>query len=264
MRRNGIATLLSGTALSASVLLILVGCSLLPQQSSGSSRVDDEDDDDDKDTSESVELSARDLDDFFDVDDAPSAFDLTLDYSSTDSADRVDEVEGYWDDVSGSENDCFDSYAASFLVGDDDDGDEYVALAANETDSASSYASIDGRVFDDEDAAADYFDTVREAAETCSDAGGYELFDDEGETIWQVSGVSAEDADGLDLPDGVSAIYQEEDVDRDYAEGYRVIMLQRGNVVIGITIQPAEDDNFSFDDGDELAEMIAEQLADLE
>ena len=259
MRRNGIATLLGGTALSASLLLILAGCSLLPQLPNNSSG---DDDDDDEETSEVSDFKARDLEDLFDPDDAPSGFAFDLDYSTEDISDWADEVEGYWDDSNGSEADCFDSYAASFILGGGDDG-EHVHIALNDSPSGSDFASVDARVFDDADAAEDYFDVVSDAADDCSDADGYQLVNDDDEVTWEVSGVSVDDADDLDLPDGVNAIIQEEDVDADFAEAYRVIMLQRGNVIIAVTVEPFGGD-YDEGDGDELAELIAEQLADLD
>ena len=241
-------------------LFLLAGCSLLPQLSNDSSR-----DDDDEESSESVELSARDLDGFFDADDAPAAFRIDLAYEKIDGSDWVDEVEGYWDDAEGSEDDCFESYSASYLIGGkDDDENDHVKIAVNDSESDYSYVSVDGRVFGDADAAGDYLDAVEDAAADCDDAGGYLLYSEDGEAIWEVTGASVEEADDLDLPEGVRGIIQEEDVEPDFAQSYRVIMLQRGNVVVAVTVQPSGDGEFDEDDGDKLAELVAEKLGDLD
>ena len=252
MRRHGITS-----ALLLCAALLLSACSLLPQQGGSPSR-DDRDDEDE--TSETVEFSARDLEELFDADDAPSDLDIDMDFSTTDGDDWADEIAGYWDNSEGSEIDCFDSYAASFLLGGSDD-DEHAKIALS--GSASDYLSVDARVFPDSDDAEDYFDVVEDASEKCSDAGGYELFS-EGELIWSIAGVDVFDADELDLPEGVSGIIQQEDVAPDFADSYRVIMLQRANVIVAITVQPAMDGEFDPGDGDELAELIAENLADFD
>ena len=263
MRRNGIAALLSGTALSASVLVLLVGCSLLPSLPDEATLNDD--DDDREDSSEVVGLSADDLEDLLDSVDVPSAFDFDVDFDTIDSDDRVSEIEDYWGD-SGVGDDCYDSYAASYIVGDDNDDDEFADLASQESDDGDelySYASIDARAFADPDDAADFLDVVRDAAEECSDGGGYQLVDELEEVVWEVTRVDIDDVD-FDLPDGVDALYQEEIVDADFADSYRVTFLQYGNVVVALTIQPSPESSFDLDDGDELAEALAEALTDLD
>jgi len=261
MRRNRIAALLSGTALSASILVLLVGCSLLPQPSNNPSRDDDRDDDE---SSELAEITTDDLEDLLDSVDVPSAFDLDVDFGTRDSDEKITDIEDYWGDA-GVGDDCYDSYAASYLVGDDNDDDEYADLGSQESDPSDemySYASVDARVFSDPDDAADFLDLVRDAAEKCSDEGGYQLVDDEDEVIWEVTRVDTDDAD-LDLPDGVEALYQEEIVDADFAKGYRVTFLQYGNIVLAVTVQTSPESDFDMDDGDELSEELAEALVDL-
>jgi hypothetical protein len=255
MRRFGIHS-----ALVVGSVFLLAGCSLLPQIPNSSSR----DDDDEEETSEEVELSARDLEDLFDPDDAPGAFRLDMVYETIDGPDWAEEVETYWSDSEGSEQDCLDSYSASYLVGADHSDDEHVKIAVNDSESDYSYVSVDGRVFADADSAADYFDLVEEAAADCDDAGGYSLYSEDGEEIWIVTGASTDEADDLDLPDGVRGLIQEEQVEPDFAESYRVILLQRGNVVVAVTVQPAGDGEFDQDDGDKLAELVAESLGDLD
>lgn len=252
MRRHGIPSLfLVGTA------LLLGGCSLLPLPFTGGPQGDGG-------SSDGLEISPRDLDDLFDPDDAPRSLDIEMDFSSSSGEEWADEIDGYWDDSEGSNDDCYDSYVASFLLGGaDDDEDKHVTIAMNNSESDYDYLSVDARVFADAAAAQDFFGVVADASEECDDAGGYEL-SSEGTVIWEVSGVDAYEADELDLPDGVAGFIQEEDVDRDFADSYRVIMLQRANVIVSITVQPADDGGFEADDGDELAELVAEQLAELD
>lgn len=230
-------------------MVLLAGCSLLPQDADQSTRTG--------------RFEARDLDGFFDEDAAPSAITLDLSFSTIGGKARVNEVEGFWSDGQASDDACFDSYAASFLIGGKHaDDDEFVYIAVSDSADPSSYVSIDGRVFADTASAVEFFTIVSDAADTCSDAGGYDLFANEAQ-VWGASDVSVNVADDLELPNDIRAIYQQEIVDDKFADGYRVYMLQRDNLIVAITVQAGLEGDFDFDDGDELVEVIAEALSGL-
>jgi hypothetical protein len=241
MRRLGIHPVL----LFCSALL-LAGCSLVAAD----------------DPTRTGRFEARDLDGFFSVDSTPSDVKLDLSFSTIPGNARLNEVEGMWDDGQPASDACFDSFAASFLVSDDGADDDFAYIAVGKLKDPSSYASVDGRVFASTAAAAGFFETVRDAAEACSAAGGYELFTDD-EQVWASDGVTVGDAATLDLPAGVGAIVQEEQVEPEFASGYRVYMLQRDNLVVGVTVQVGLEGAFDFADGDALVESIGAALGGL-
>lgn len=240
------SSLLRNSALALVVVGALAGCSLVPSD----------------DPTRTGRFEARDLNGFFTVDSTPSDLKIDLNFSTVAGNARLNEVTGMWGDGQPAGDACFDSFAASFLVSDDGAKDDFAYIAIGRLKDPSSYVSVDGRVFANTANAAGFFDTVRDAAESCSAAGGYELFSD-GEQVWGSDGVTVTDAATLDLPAGVSAIVQEEAVDSAFAEGYRVYMLQRDNLVVAVTVQVGHEGAFDFSDGDRLVEAVASALGGL-
>jgi len=106
-------------------------------------------------------------------------------------------------------------------------------------------------------------DAIDGAAAACNAAGGYELYQAEGVVGWAVTAVSVGRADQLALPEDVTALEQEETVAPGYAVGYRVTMLQFDNAVVAVTAQLHTTSTFTFDQVDDLAEIVGERLAKL-
>lgn len=170
-------------------------------------------------------------------------------------------IESFWSESDGTPEGCFDTYSVSYLGGESGENDEWADIAGYYPDDGGAI-NVSGRSFDSADAASTYLASVEESAATCNDAGGYQLFDGEGHVGWDVTGVTVEPVT-LDLPDGVTAVNQEETLADGFAVGYRVTLLQYRNVVVAVMAQQLEASEFTFDQVDKLAETVAGRLAAL-
>ena len=189
------------------------------------------------------------------------SFDLTFTQQPIEAREGV--VESFWTESDGSPEECYPSYAASFLAGESSgDSDQFADIAGHYPEDGGAI-NVFGRIFDSEDAASGYLDDLGAKAEACSDVGGYQLSDGEDGVGWSVTGVTVEPADGLELPDGVTAVYQEELLAAGFAKRYRVTLLQYSNVVVAVMAQQLDASVFDFDQVDELAESVAERLVRL-
>jgi hypothetical protein len=114
---------------------------------------------------------------------------------------------------------------------------------------------VNGRIFDDADAAAGFLGFVAEAASGCPD--GYTL-SDSGEVTWEVTGFDQGTFAGA--PDGVDSLTSEEVVETEGA-GLRATFLQRGNAVISFYAESYEDGTFVLDDVDTVIAAVAGRFA---
>jgi len=188
------------------------------------------------------------------------SFDLTFTKQPIALQDGV--IESFWSESDGTPEDCFDSYSVSYLGGESGEDDEFADIAGYYPEDGGAI-NVSGRTFASEDAASTYLADVGTSAATCTDAGGYQLYDGEGSIGWDVTEVTVEPASALELPDGVTAVYQEEKLAEGFALGYRVTLLQYRNVVVSVMAQQLEASEFTIDQVDELAETVAGRLARL-
>jgi hypothetical protein len=176
---------------------------------------------------------------------------------------RNSTIESFWSESEGTPEECYPAYAASYLAGESSgDSDELADIAGFYPD-AGGAINVFGRSFDSEGAASSFLDGLTDVAAECTDAGGYQLSDGAGGLGWDATAVSIESAADLSLPGGVTAAYQVEAVDAQYAALYRVTYLQFENVVVAVMAQQLEASVFTADQLDELAESVAERLARL-
>lgn len=193
-----------------------------------------------------------------DLDLTPS-FDLT--FTEQPIALQDSTIESFWSESDGTPEDCFATYSVSYLGGEAGEDDAFADIAGYYPDDGGAI-NVSGRSFVSADAASSYLADLGESAQTCTDAGGYQLYDGEGHVGWDVTAVTV-DATNLDLPDGVTAVYQEEQLAEGFAVGYRVTLLQYKNVIVSVMAQQLEASDFTFDQIDELAETVAGRLARL-
>jgi len=187
------------------------------------------------------------------------SFDLTFTKQPIALQDGV--IESFWSESDGTPEDCYATYSVSYLGGESGDDDEFADIAGYYPDDGGAI-NVSGRAFGSEEAASTYLADLGDSAATCTDAGGYQLFDGEGHVGWEVTAVTVEDAP-IEVPDGVDAVYQEEQLGDGFAVGYRVTLLQYKNVIVSVMAQQLEASEFTFDQIDELAETVAGRLAAL-
>lgn len=172
-----------------------------------------------------------------------------------------------WEASGGSPAECLTTYFASFLLvpteAEAGPDDEFADMAGYYPDGEGGI-NVAARSFESEDAARDFLDTVPVGAADCNAAGGYELYSGEGMVGWGVTAVSTGVPAGFTVPDGVTALEQDETVTEDFATGYRLTLLQFDNAIVAVTAQLHTTSTFTFDQVDELSQVVAERLAQLD
>jgi len=171
-------------------------------------------------------------------------------------------ISSSWTESGGTPKQCRASYSSSSLSSDSSgENDSFADIAGYYPDDGGAI-NVSGRAFSTESAASGFLDGLGAEASACTDAGGYQLSDGAEGIGWNATAVSVETAD-LTVPDGVTAVYQQETLDPQYASLYRVTFLRYQNVVVAIMAQQLAASTFTADQLDELAESVAERLARL-
>ena len=189
------------------------------------------------------------------------SFDLT--FYSQPIALHNELIDASWTESQGTPEECRASYSSSSLSSTSSgENDTFSDIAGYYPDEGGAI-NVFGRAFADEGAASSFIDGLSAEATECTDAGGYQLSDGADGIGWDATAVTVEPASDLDLPDGVTAFYQEESLDPQYAAFYRVTFLRYENVVIAVMAQQLAASTFTPEQLDELAETVAERLARL-
>jgi hypothetical protein len=190
----------------------------------------------------------------------------TLDFDPSEitgtAADDSTTMTGYWEQSEGEPQECFPIFGTSYLLAGTEDAaggdDPTMELAAyHETgDDALGLVIVNGRVFDDTAAAAEFLASIEEFASAC---GGYTLTDGAGEVQWAVNGFELGTFSGA--PEGVATVTNQEQVEGDRSPEQRTTFLQRGNAVISFFAETYEGGTFSVDDVDEVVGAVADRFA---
>jgi hypothetical protein len=179
------------------------------------------------------------------------------------AADDSEAISGFWEESGGAPADCYPIFAATYLLegsesgaGGDDDTME-LGVFTEPADDDYGLVIVNGRIFDDADAAAGFLDFVGEAASGCPE--GYTLTED-GNVRWEVTGFDQGTFAGA--PDGVASLTSEEVVVTEGAS-LRATFLQRGNAVIAFYAETYDGGTFVLDDVDPVIGTVAGRLAAL-
>lgn len=180
---------------------------------------------------------------------------------------KAGSIQSFWDESGGDPIECLETYFASYLmvpaeveVAPEDEFGDIAGYYPGENGAI----NVAGRSFESEDAARAFLATVPAGAAACTAAGGYELYQGDGVVGWGVTAVATGTPSAFTVPDGVTALEQEETVVEDYALRYRVTFLQFDNAVVAVTAQLHTTSTFTFDQVDELSGLVAERLAKLD
>lgn len=254
MRRHR-ATRVAASALTLLLGFSLAGCfvplrSLFPSQPSATPT-----------SAAALRVHSGDLQDLILDRDSPDGARFREDFFRSSFDEATDYATETWATNGGSPQECYDSYASSFLVSPDQDeaARPFINIGEFVYDyEVEGLLISSGRLFDDEDSALAFLDFVRSASAACE--LGYELSALEG-SGWVVERVEAIDATNLDLPDGATIVHHLESPDSTYAIQYRDTLVQYLNAVVVITCEVHAESPFDFDDCDALAETVAERLA---
>lgn len=165
-------------------------------------------------------------------------------------------------DGGGVPTNCEASFAATYLLvpgGDDDD--DFVRIGAFDyVYEVEGEIGVTARVFDEADDAALFLETIADTVAECP--FGYEL--SSLDPPWRLERITTSDADGLRLPDGVTALYHEEVGTESLDVLHRNTFLVYANVAIAVSCEVRAGSPFDYDDCDTVAEQIAEQLVELQ
>jgi hypothetical protein len=179
------------------------------------------------------------------------------------AADDSEAISGFWEESGGAPAECYPIFASTYLLDDSlsgaggDDDTMELGVFTEPADDDFGLVIVNGRIFDDADAAAGFLEFVADAASGCPD--GYTLTED-GTLRWEVTGFDQGTFAGA--PGGVESLTSEEQVVTEGA-GLRATFLQRGNAVISFYAETYEGGTFTLDDVDPVIAAVAGRFAAL-
>ncbi len=189
----------------------------------------------------------------------------TLDFEpsevTTTAADDSESISGFWEESAGAPAECYPVFATSYLIDGSESGtggdDETMELAVFREPGEDDFGLVivNGRIFDSEDAAAGFLDSVAEFTSECPD--GYTLTDGD-EVRWEVTGFDS--GTFADAPDEIATLTNDEVVVTEGA-GLRTTFLQRGNAVIVFYAETYAGGTFALDDVDPVITALAGRFA---
>ncbi len=168
-----------------------------------------------------------------------------------------------WEHAGGHPAECLPIFGTSYLLDGTEGGaggdDPTMELAVYREPAAGArgLVIVNGRIFDDEAAAAGFLASVAEFAGSC--ASGYSLKDEAGEVVWSVDGFRLGTFEGA--PDGVATLSSQELIEADASPEQRTTFIQRGNAVLAFFAETYEGGTFSVGDVDEVIGAVAERFA---
>lgn len=172
-------------------------------------------------------------------------------------------VTGRWEHAGGDPAECLPIFGTAYLLngteggaGGDDPTME-LAVYREPAQGARGLVIVNGRIFDDEAAAAGFLASVTEFADSCG--SGYTLKDEAGEVVWSVDGFRLGTFEGA--PDGVATLSSQELIEADASPEQRTTFIQRGNAVLAFFAETYEGGSFSVADVDEVISAVAERFA---
>lgn len=191
----------------------------------------------------------------------------TLDFEASEvtatAADDAESISGYWEESGGDPAECYPAFATSYLLDGSESGaggDDHtmeLGVYTEPADDDFGLVIVNGRIFDNEDAATGFLDSVTEFAGACPD--GYTLSAD-GEVIWDVGGLI--EGTFADAPEGVQTVTSEEIVTAGDA-ALRTTFLQHGNAVIAFYAETYDGGTYVLDDVNPVISAVAVRFAAL-
>ena len=237
--------------------------------SSSSSRDDDEDQDEEPAEEEVDEDEESDtlltLDDLASLSDLASVdgLDFAPQFTVFELGNSVAATDAEWG--STDHDDCYQAYAITSLIGEDDDAGstelltEIVGYSSPTSDFSDGYVGAFGRVLDSADDAEQLLEQFADAVEGCT--GGFAVQRSDG--FLSVDSIEFEEAD-VSAPSSVTAMTLNFSLNAsDDITGFRFTVLQRGNAVVMAFAIVKPSSPFDESAADELASSLADGLADL-